>query len=239
MNIGHFTSNTNNQARARSLSLDDAGLRTYMQRIYAYMTAGLAITGSVAWLLPNTSIGMAIINSPLSFIAMIAPIGLVLVLASRIHKMKASTAQTMFWILAACYGIFFSNIFLQYTGESVFRVFFVSSSAFLGASLYGYVTKKSLARLGSFLFMGLIGIIMASVVNIFLGSTGMQFIICILGVLIFTGLTAYDTQTLKEMYVAGENGETQIKKGVMGALKLYLDFINLFIMLLMLLGNRR
>ena len=147
--------------------------------------------------------------APLSFIAMIAPIGLVLVLASRIHKMKASTAQTMFWILAACYGIFFSNIFLQYTGESVFRVFFVSSSAFLGASLYGYVTKKSLARLGSFLFMGLIGIVMAMIVNIFLGSTGMQFIICILGVLIFTGLTAYDTQTLKEMYVAGESGETQ------------------------------
>ncbi|PPR30098.1 MAG: Inner membrane protein YbhL [Alphaproteobacteria bacterium MarineAlpha9_Bin2] len=239
MNIGHFTRNSSTQARARALSPDDVGLRAYMQRIYAYMTAGLAITASVAWLLPNTTIGMAIITSPLSFIAMIAPIGLVLILASRIHKMQAKTAQTMFWILAACYGIFFANIFVQYTGESIFRVFFISSSTFLGASLYGYVTKRSLARLGSFLFMGLIGIIMASVVNIFLGSSPMQFIICIIGVLIFTGLTAYDTQTLKEMYVAGESGETQVKKGVMGALKLYLDFINLFILLLMLLGGRR
>ena len=125
MDIGHFTSNTNNQARARSLSLDDAGLRAYMQRIYAYMTAGLAITGSVAWLLPNTSIGMAIINSPLSFIAMIAPIGLVLVLASRIHKMKASTAQTMFWILAACYGIFFSNMFTGIERQTMLDGFYI------------------------------------------------------------------------------------------------------------------
>ena len=135
--------------------------------------------------------------------------------------------------------IFFANIFIQYTGESVARVFFISSSTFLGASIYGYTTKKSLANFGSFLMMGLIGIILAMIINMFLGSTMMQFIISIVGVLIFTGLTAYDTQTLKEMYVAGEEGETQVKKAVMGALKLYLDFINLFIMLLMLLGNRR
>ena len=239
MKIGHFTNNPQIQSKASSLSNEDAGLRAYMQKIYSYMTAGLAITGCIAFFLPSTQFGMNIINSPASFIAMLAPIGIVLFLASRINTMKASTAQNMFWVLSACYGIFFANIFIQYTGESVARVFFISSSTFLGASIYGYTTKKSLANFGSFLMMGLIGIVLAMIINMFLGSTLMQFIISIVGVLIFTGLTAYDTQTLKEMYVAGEEGETQVKKAVMGALKLYLDFINLFIMLLMLLGNRR
>jgi len=239
MKIGHFTNNPQIQSKASSLSNEDVGLRAYMQKIYSYMTAGLAITGCIAFFLPSTQFGMNIINSPASFIAMLAPIGIVLFLASRINTMKASTAQNMFWVLSACYGIFFANIFIQYTGESVARVFFISSSTFLGASIYGYTTKKSLANFGSFLMMGLIGIILAMIINMFLGSTLMQFIISIVGVLIFTGLTAYDTQTLKEMYVAGEEGETQVKKAVMGALKLYLDFINLFIMLLMLLGNRR
>ena len=256
MNLGHFTSNSNTQIRAKSLSVDDAGLRTYMQRIYAYMTVGLSTTGLISWLWANattdliinsegkeelvlTGLGQLFYGSPLAFIFMIAPLGIILMLGIRIQKMQASTAQNMFWLLCGIYGFSLASLFFSYTGESLCRAFFIASSTFLGASLYGYVTKKSLARLGSFLFMGLIGIIIASVVNIFLGSTQMQFIICILGVLIFTGLTAYDTQALKEMYVAGEDGETRVKKTVMGALRLYLDFINLFIMLLMLLGNRR
>ena len=219
-----------------------------MQKIYGYMTVGLAITGLIAWLVSGASIdqngqytalGQALFASPLGFIFMLAPLGLVIMLSMRIQKMQASTAQTMFWVLSGCYGISLASIFLAYTGESVARVFFISSSTFLGASIYGYTTKKSLANFGSFLMMGLIGIIIAMVVNIFLQSTMMQFMISVLGVLIFTGLTAYDTQTLKEMYVEGENGETQVKKAIMGALKLYLDFLNLFIMLLMLLGNRR
>ena len=248
MKIGHFSSNPQTQAKAAALNSEDLGLRAYMQKIYSYMTVGLAITGLVAWLVSGaavdqngntTALGNALFNSPLGFIFMLAPLGLVMMLSFRIQKMKASTAQTMFWVLSGCYGISLASIFLAYTGESVARVFFISSSTFLAASIYGYTTKKSLANFGSFLMMGLIGIIIAMVVNIFMQSTMMQFIISIVGVLIFTGLTAYDTQTLKEMYVEGENGETQVKKAIMGALKLYLDFLNLFIMLLMLLGNRR
>ena len=248
MKIGHFTSNPNTQAKAASLSNEDAGLKAYMQKIYGYMTVGLAITGLIAWLVSGasinengslTGIGMLLFQSPLGFIFMLAPLGLVMLLSFRIQKMQASTAQTMFWVLSGCYGISLASIFLAYTGESVARVFFISSSTFLAASLYGYTTKKSLAGFGSFLMMGLIGIIIAMIVNIFLQSTMMQFMISIIGVLIFTGLTAYDTQTLKEMYVEGENGEIQVKKAIMGALRLYLDFLNLFIMLLMLLGNRR
>ena len=248
MKIGHFTSNPQIQARASSLSTEDAGLKAYMQKIYSYMTVGLAITGLVAWLISGASfnadgslsgLGQLLFQSPLGFIFMLAPLGLVMMLSFRIQKMQARTAQTMFWVLSACYGISLASIFLAYTGESVARVFFIASSTFLAASIYGYTTKKSLANFGSFLMMGLIGIIIAMIVNIFLQSTMMQFMISIIGVLIFTGLTAYDTQTLKEMYVEGENGEQQIKKSVMGALKLYLDFLNLFILLLMLLGNRR
>jgi hypothetical protein len=248
MKIGHFSSNPQTHSKAAALSSEDMGLRAYMQKIYGYMTIGLAITGLVAWLVSGaaidnngqyTSLGKALFASPLGFIFMLAPLGLVMMLSFRIQKMKASTAQTMFWVLSGCYGISLASIFLAYTGESVARVFFISSSTFLAASIYGYTTKKSLANFGSFLMMGLIGIIIAMVVNIFMQSTMMQFIISVAGVLIFTGLTAYDTQTLKEMYVEGENGETQVKKAVMGALKLYLDFLNLFIMLLMLLGNRR
>ena len=248
MKIGHFSSNPQTQAKAAALNSEDLGLRAYMQKIYSYMTVGLAITGLVAWLVSGaavdqngntTALGNALFNSPLGFIFMLAPLGLVMMLSFRIQKMKASTAQTMFWVLSGCYGISLASIFLAYTGESVARVFFISSSTFLAASIYGYTTKRSLANFGSFLMMGLIGIIIAMVVNIFMQSTMMQFIISVVGVLIFTGLTAYDTQTLKEMYVEGENGETQVKKAIMGALKLYLDFLNLFIMLLMLLGNRR
>jgi uncharacterized protein len=252
MKIGHFSSNPQTQAKAAALNSEDLGLRAYMQKIYGYMTIGLSITGLVAYLLTNAvtsetaqgklvlnELGQSIYGSPLGFIFMLAPLGIIILLSLRIQKMRAGTAQTLFWVLAGCYGISLAPIFIQYTSESVARVFFISSSTFLAASIYGYTTKKSLANFGSFLMMGLIGIIIAMVVNIFMQSTMMQFIISIAGVLIFTGLTAYDTQTLKEMYVEGENGDIQVKKSIMGALRLYLDFLNLFIMLLMLLGNRR
>ena len=248
MKIGHFSSNPQTQAKAASLSTEDAGLRAYMQKIYGYMTVGLAITGLIAWLVSGASIdqngqytalGQALFASPLGFIFMLAPLGLVIMLSMRIQKMQASTAQTMFWVLSGCYGISLASIFLAYTGESVARVFFISSSTFLGASIYGYTTKKSLANFGSFLMMGLIGIIIASIVNIFMKSSMMYFVISILGVLIFVGLTAYDTQKIKNMYSASDTGELMGKKAVMGALTLYLDFINLFIMLLRLFGQRR
>ena len=173
MKIGHFSSNPQTQAKAAALNSEDLGLRAYMQKIYSYMTVGLAITGLVAWLVSGaavdqngntTALGNALFNSPLGFIFMLAPLGLVMMLSFRIQKMKASTAQTMFWVLSGCYGISLASIFLAYTGESVARVFFISSSTFLAASIYGYTTKRSLANFGSFLMMGLIGIIIAMVV---------------------------------------------------------------------------
>jgi FtsH-binding integral membrane protein len=170
---------------------------------------------------------------------MLAPLGVVLYMSAKINKMAASTAQTTFWVFASLMGISLSSIFLTYTGASITRVFFITSITFGAMSLYGYTTKRDLTKLGSFLMMGLIGIIVASVVNMFMRSTMMDFVISILGVLIFVGLTAYDTQKIKNMYVASDTGELMGKKAVMGALTLYLDFINLFIMLLRLFGQRR
>jgi len=153
--------------------------------------------------------------------------------------MKASTAQLAFWVYAGLTGLSLASILLNFTGESVARVFFISAATFGGMSLWGYTTKRSLDAFGSFLFMGLIGILIASVVNIFLASSAMQWMISVIGVLVFSGLTAYDTQKIKEMYAAGDDGETATKKAVFGALTLYLDFINLFIMMMRLFGDRR
>jgi|TARA_B000000565_G_scaffold246473_1_gene215115 FtsH-binding integral membrane protein len=170
---------------------------------------------------------------------MLAPLGVVFYMSFGINKMSSTKAQTVFWIFASLMGLSLSWILLVYTGVSVARVFFITSATFGAMSLYGYTTKRDLTKLGSFLFMGLIGIIIASLVNIFLKSSMMYFIISILGVLIFVGLTAYDTQKIKNMYAATDSGEIIGKKAVMGALTLYLDFINLFIMLLRLFGQRR
>ena len=169
---------------------------------------------------------------------MLAPIGMVFFFAAKLHSMASSTAQVVFWIYAALMGLSLSSIFLVYTGESITRVFFIAAGMFAGTSLYGYTTKKDLTGMGSFLFMGLIGILIASVVNIFLASSAMQFAISVIGVLVFAGLTAYDTQSIKNEYRESDDGETQAKKSIHGALRLYLDFINLFIMLLSLFGNR-
>lgn len=218
----------------------DAGLRAYMLRVYNYMASGLALTGLVAAGVASSPAAIDVIfGTGLFWVVVLAPLGLVFFLSARIHTMKASTAQALFWIYAGVMGLSMASIFLQFTGTSVARVFFITAGTFAATSLYGYTTKKDLSGWGSFLFMGLIGLIIAMVVNIFLASTMLQFVISAVGVLVFTGLTAYDTQRIKEVYLEADGAETATKKAVMGALQLYLDFINLFIMLMNLLGDRR
>ena len=231
----------------------DEGLRAYMLKVYNYMASGVLLTGIISLLLfklsvvmaPDgsitglTSLGNALYNSALMWIVMLAPLGVVFYMSFGIRKMSASKAQGTFWVFAALMGASLSSIFLVYTGASITRVFFITAGTFGAMSIYGYTTKRDLTKLGSFLMMGLIGIIIASVVNIFMKSTMMYFVISILGVLIFVGLTAYDTQKIKNMYMVSDSSEIMGKKAVMGALTLYLDFINLFIMLLRLFGQRR
>ena len=177
--------------------------------------------------------------SGLKWLVMLAPLGIVFYMSFGINKMSAAKAQTTFWIFAALMGLSLSSILLVYTGMSITRVFFICSATFGAMSIYGYTTKRDLTKLGGFLFMGLIGIIIASIVNMFVGSSAMQFAISVIGVLVFVGLTAYDTQNIKNMYYGGDSEEMGSKKALMGALKLYLDFINLFILLLQLFGQRR
>ncbi len=234
---------TRAQAEAAQI---DVGLRQYMLGVYNHMMIGLAITGLVALgahfgAVQNgvlTPFGQVIYLSPLKWVIMLAPIGMVFLFAARIHRMASSTAQVVFWVYAALMGLSLSSIFLIYTGESITRVFFIAAGMFAGMSLYGYTTKRDLTGMGSFLFMGLIGILIASVVNIFLASSALHFAISVIGVLVFAGLTAYDTQNIKNEYWEGDDQEVQAKKSIYGALRLYLDFINLFIMLLSLFGNR-
>ena len=235
---------TERQAQWRSVGrVDeavDAGLRSHMLRVYNYMASGLALTGVVAALAASSDTLMeAIYGTPLRWVVMLAPLALVFFLSFRINKMRASTAQAVFWGYSALMGLSLSFIFLAYTGTSITRVFFITAGTFAGMSLWGYTTKKDLTGFGSFLFMGLIGICIAGFVNIFLQSSMMQFVVSVLGVLIFVGLTAYDTQKIKEAYWEADSGEVAGKKAIMGALTLYLDFINLFLMLLRLFGDRR
>ncbi len=239
-------------AAKKSVVMDE-GLRSYMLKVYNYMSTGVLLTGIVALLtfkmsvitsadgsiVALTEIGNAVYLSGLKWIIMLAPLGIVFYMSFGINKMSATKAQSVFWIFAALMGLSLSWILLVYTGVSVARVFFITSATFGTMSIYGYTTKRDLTKLGSFLMMGLIGIIIASLVNIFLKSSMMHFVISILGVLIFVGLTAYDTQKIKNMYTSTDTGELMGKKAVMGALTLYLDFINLFIMLLRLFGQRR
>lgn len=231
----------------------DEGLRAYMLKVYNYMSSGILLTGVVSLILFKlsviitadgsiaglTNIGNALYNSALMWIVMLAPLGVVFYMSFGIRKMSVAKAQGTYWVFAALMGASLSSIFLVYTGASITRVFFITAGTFGAMSIYGYTTKRDLTKLGSFLMMGLIGIIIASVVNIFMKSSMMYFVISILGVLIFVGLTAYDTQKIKNMYLVSDSGEIMGKKAVMGALTLYLDFINLFIMLLRLFGQRR
>ena len=217
----------------------DVGLRDYMLRIYNYMASGLALTGIVAYLFASSGLYVQIAHTPFIWLVMLAPLGLVLLLSFGINRMSATAAQGVFWLYAALMGVSMASVFLVFTGASIARVFFITAGTFAAMSLYGYTTRRDLAQFGSFLFMGLIGIVIASVVNMFVGSTAMQFAISVIGVIVFTGLTAWDTQQIKEMYFEGDYGEVASKKAVMGALRLYLDFINLFMMLMQLMGVRR
>jgi FtsH-binding integral membrane protein len=241
------------KAATRTTVVMDEGLRAYMLKVYNYMATGILLTGIIALIsfkisvvtdasgviISFTEFGNTLFFSGFKWLVMLAPLGIVFYMSFGINKMSSSKAQTVFWIFAALMGLSLSWILLVYTGKSVARVFFITSATFGAMSLYGYTTKRDLTKLGSFLMMGLIGIIIASIVNIFMKSSMMYFVISILGVLIFVGLTAYDTQKIKNMYVASDSGELIGKKAVMGALTLYLDFINLFIMLLRLFGQRR
>ena len=243
--------------RAEAAVIDE-GLRAYMLRIYNYMVLGLAITGFAAlgvYMLSVTSdpalavakvrtimltnVGYALFVSPLKWAVILAPLALVFFLSFRIQNMRPATAQITFWIYAALVGVSLASIFLIYTHSSITRVFFITAASFGALSLWGYTTQRDLSGWGSFLIMGLFGIIIASLVNLFVASTMLQWIVSVVGVLVFAGLTAYDTQRLKSEYIYGAmEGEVMERSAIMGALSLYLDFLNLFTMLLSLFGSR-
>src|SRR3974390_2475442 len=231
----------------------DAGLRAYMLRVYNYMAAGVALTGVVAWFTYNsavvtneagrivglTSFGQAIFSGPLTIVLFLATLGIVFFMSFRIDRLQPSTALALFLGYAALLGLMLSSVFLAYTASSITRTFFISAASFGALSLYGYTTQRDLSPIGAFMIMGLFGLILASLVNMFDKSSGLEFAISAAGVLIFAGLTAWDTQRIKEMYDPQEDGTIVGRKEVMGALSLYLDFINLFLFLLRFLGDRR
>jgi FtsH-binding integral membrane protein len=217
-----------------------------MLRVYNYMAVGLGLTGiaAVATFMAAvdngqlTSFGQLLFASGFRWIVVFAPLALVLFLSFRVQTMSVAAAQLTFWIYAGLVGVSFASLGLVYAHESIARVFFITAASFGGLSLLGYTTKRDLSGMGSFLFMGLIGVILAMLVNLFLQSSAMQFVISAIGVLVFAGLTAYDTQRIKEMYFEADDTATAGRKAIMGALTLYLDFINMFLMLLQLFGNR-
>jgi uncharacterized protein len=245
-------------ARAGSAAAIDEGLRSYMLRVYNYMTIGLVVTGVVAYFsnafaltgdpsqavgqLQNgtmvTQWGALLYGSPLMWVVALAPLGFVMVLSMGIQRMSVASAQLAFWAFAAVMGLSLSSIFLVYTGASIAKVFFITAATFGAMSLYGYTTKRDLTGIGQFAMMGLIGIVIAMLVNIFMQSSALDFAISAIGVVIFVGLTAYDTQRIKEEYSESYGTDVLAKGAIMGALRLYLDFINLFVMLLRLFGNR-
>ncbi len=245
-------------ARAGSALAIDEGLRSYMLRVYNYMGIGLVVTGLAAYFAaaaavtsnPDAAVGQLangqyvtqwgylLYASPLQWVVMLAPLAFVMVLSFGINKLSTGAAQAAFWAFAAVMGVSLSSIFLVYTDASIAKVFFITAATFGAMSLYGYTTKRDLTGVGNFLFMGLIGIVIASLVNMFFPNGMLEFIISIVGVVIFTGLTAYDTQKIKESYSEAHGADVMAKNAIMGALSLYLDFINLFMMLLRLVGNR-
>jgi len=250
----------NYAAASRGVSADraaaiDAGLRAYMIRVYNYMAVGVALTGAVAWLTfqaaggdainirnlagTATPFGQLVLSFPGQIVLFVALLGLVFYTSARIDRLQAATALTLFMVFSALFGLLLSSVFVVYTGVSITRTFFISATAFGALSLYGYTTKRDLSPIGSFLIMGMWGIFLAALVNIFLQSSAMQFVISAIGVLVFAGLTAYDTQRIKEMYDVNDDGTIAGRKAVMGALSLYLDFINMFQFLLYFLGDRR
>ncbi|MCK1396557.1 Bax inhibitor-1/YccA family protein [Bradyrhizobium sp. 4] len=216
----------------------DAGLRTYMLRIYNYMAAGVGLTAVAAWLTYQLT-GPALLQSPLMWVFILAPLGLVFFIGARINTLSAGTARLLFFVYAALVGVSLSTLLHVYTSASITRVFFIAAAMFGALSVFGYTTRRDLSGMGSFLFMGLIGVVIASVVNLFMRSTGLEWLISIVGVGVFAGLTAYDTQRIKAMYDIRDDETATGRKSVVAALSLYLNFINLFMMLLRLMGGRR
>ena len=247
-----------NYATLRGVATDravayDMGLRAHMIRVYNYMAGGVALTGIVAWVTYQmavvtnaagaitglTPFGQTLFSSPLIWVVMLAPLGLVFFMSFRIGHMQASTARMLFFVYAGAVGLSLATIFMVYTQTSITRVFFITAASFGALSLYGYTTKRNLDAMGSFLMMGLFGLIIAMLVNIFLVSSALQWAISVIGVLIFAGLTAWDTQKIKEFYDPMDDGTVAGRKAVMGALNLYLDFLNMFMFLLRMFGDRR
>jgi FtsH-binding integral membrane protein len=226
-------------AAAGSQALFDEGLRKHMLRVYNYMAIGLVLTGLVAFVVGTTpALYVPIFSSPLKWVVMLAPLAFVLFFSFRIQSMSAGAAQMMFWAFCAVMGLSLASVFLVFTGTSIARTFFIAATMFGATSLYGYTTKRDLANVGSFLMMGLIGVVIASIVNIFLGSSALQFAISIIGILVFVGLTAWDTQNIKEQYAENYDQESQQKLAVFGALSLYLNFVNIFQLLLNFTGEK-
>lgn len=231
----------------------DAGLRAHMLKVYNYMSVALTLTGFVAWFTFRaavdgdvstgqytlTQLGQTLYLSPLKWVVMLAPLGFVIFLSARINAMSTASAQAAFWVFAGAMGLSLSSILIIYTGESITRVFFITAAMFGSLSLYGYTTKRDVSGMGGFLFMGVIGLIIAMVVNWFMQSEFMAYVISVIGVLIFAGLTVWDTQMIKNLYLGSrEDEETTGKLAIMGALRLYLDFLNMFLFLLRLFGQR-
>jgi FtsH-binding integral membrane protein len=250
--MSQFESASIRSSRGTAGAIDE-GLRAYMLRVYNYMSCGILLTGIVAYLTYSaavvrgteaggvalTDFGQLLYGSPLKWVVMLAPLAAVLFLSVRISRMSVGTAQLCFWLFSAVMGLSLSSIFLLYTGQSITRIFFVTAGAFAALSMYGYTTKKDLSGWGTFLIMGVVGIVLASLVNLWLQSNSLQFALSTIGVLVFAGLTAYDTQRIKDVYYEVMGDVTAASKAaIMGALSLYLDFINMFIMLLSLFGRR-
>ncbi|GHC77623.1 Bax inhibitor-1/YccA family protein [Limoniibacter endophyticus] len=224
---------------AQSAALFDEGLRKHMLRVYNYMGLGLALTGIVALVVASTpALYVPIFTSPLKWVVMLAPLAFVMFFSFRIHAMSGAQAQAMFWAFCAVMGLSMASIFLVFTGASIARTFFIAATMFGAMSLYGYTTKTDLTKFSSFLIMGLIGVVIASLVNLFMQSSMMQFVISVVGIFVFLGLTAWDTQSIKEQYAENFDAEAQQKIAVFGALSLYLNFVNIFQLLLSLTGER-
>ena len=257
--MADYDSNRIIRGQAAEAGAIDAGLRAYMLRVYNYMLVGLVLTGLTAYsvysmavtadpataqaTLKNgvmlTSFGVTLFATPLKWLFMMAPLGAVLYINARMQRMSVGGAQSAFWLFAGLMGVSFSTIFMVYATASIAQVFFITAAAFGGLSLYGYTTKRDLSPIGSFLIMGVWGLLIAMFVNFFLMSPMIMWVMSVAGVGIFAGLTAYDTQRIREMYSVGDDGTLAAKKSIMGALALYLDFINMFQFLLFLFGGRR
>ena len=217
----------------------DAGLKRHMLSVYNYMASGVLLTGIVAMLVASTpALYQPIFGTPLKWVVMLAPLAFVFLFSFRIEKMSASTAQTLFWVFSGLMGLSLASVFLVFTGASIAQTFFVTAIMFLSMSLYGYTTGRDLSKMGSFLIRGLIGVVLASLANLFFQSGALQLVVSIVGVIVFTGLTAWDTQNIKSQYAEHHGHETNSKLAVFGALSLYLNFVNLFQMLLTFIGQR-